>query len=76
MGHFYNKLKKFHNFFQEAKLKKFDVAAIKFEDIFAGPPPVFKFSEVKKKPAKKPESKPESRNASPAPTKKKEPGIS
>ena len=61
--------------FQGAKLKKFEIAAMKFEQIFAGPPPVFTFSEVKKKPAKKPEPKPESRNASPAPGKKKEPGT-
>ena len=43
-----------------------------FDDIFSGPPPVFTFSEIKKKTIKKPESKPQSRDVSPAPSKKKD----
>ncbi|KAL4238265.1 Bromodomain adjacent to zinc finger domain protein 1A [Mactra antiquata] len=51
-----------------AKAKKFNLDRVDFEDIFAGPPPEFEFSEIKVK--KPPPKKPEPKESSPAPPKK------
>jgi hypothetical protein len=53
---------------QKAKVKKFHLDTVKFEDIFSGPMPQFEFSEIKVK--KPPAPKKESKEPSPAPAKK------